>query len=109
MTKTTLEIAHTSCVPLGNEISPDLRDMLLEPELHEELVGIADEAEAQHVRQYDDLETGQAARRALEVGCTACMLSDVCVIKDQLEQKTAAGQEHEKFMEAATMLASAPK
>jgi hypothetical protein len=105
-----LEIATTTCLPLGTEVTPELRDMLLEPDFRTELEGYADEVEANNVRRADDLETGAAAERGIQkLGCAACILSDVCAIKGTLDEKVGAGAQHEAFMETATMLASAPK
>lgn len=112
MTHTIIESGRETlnCVPLGQEIDSELRDVLQAPEFRAELTEIAEQQEYANVRAHDDLETGRAAERAVqEIGCASCLLADVCVINETLTGKAEAGAEHEAFMDKAVMLASAPK
>jgi hypothetical protein len=114
MTKniSTLEVVGTHCPPLGTDIDRDVQNMLLEPDLRQEFAADFDQAandvEQANVWRTEDLENGTAAQRAMEIGCSACALADVCVIKEALETRFTEGKEHESFMNVATMLASAP-
>ena len=105
-----LPVSEDYCSPLGAVADAELNTLVADPDLRDDLVDTAQQAEYARIRRGDDLESGAAARRAVEeIGCMTCMLSDVCIVNDYFQDKITQGEEHETFMDAATMLASAPR
>lgn len=64
---------------------PDMS--LMEPGAYPtEATQTASEVVAAHAYRPEELSNGEAARRAFDVGCAACALSEVCVVKPQLQE-----------------------
>lgn len=64
----------------------------------------------ENARSGSRLETGEAAKEAITtLGCDACRLSGVCIVKGLLEDKVEKGHTESELARHATMLDSAPQ
>jgi hypothetical protein len=107
MTKPSQEI----CVPLALEIGepPELA-LMLDPDFAQEMQGVADRVQWENARGGNEFDTGKAAERAIAtIGCDACKLSGVCVVRTKLEDKVESGRTETGLERTATMLAAAPQ
>lgn len=99
------------CIPVSNEIGtpPDIA-LMVDPDFNQEMKEVADRVESTHTWQTNELDNGEAAQRAITtLGCDACKLSEVCVVRSTLGDKVEAGKENGDLQESLTMLASAPR
>src|SRR6266481_5131037 len=54
------------------------------------------------------IESGEAARRALDLGCTACSAAVDCEVRESLEKRMAFGQERVRNAAMNAEIAEAP-
>lgn len=107
MTQTSKEI----CTPLAIEIGepPELA-LMLDPGFEQEMQAVANRVQWENARDDNELDTGRAAKRAIAaMGCDACKLSGVCVVRTKLEDKIESGKTEMSLERTATMLAAAPQ
>lgn len=97
------------CHPVSREFGspPDVDFM---DELQEDpstFAEIAQEIEMGFTRQLEEATNGEAARRALELGCKVCEISEVCSIKPVLEERVMIDQENSRLLEKIQMIDTA--
>ena len=103
-------LQQPACLPVREEFGapPDV-GLMQEPEFRPVIEEVTTRLEATNTHTAAELETGEAAGRALKaLGCAACELSPVCMVRKNLEERVVVGEANRELMDKVSMLASAP-
>jgi len=110
MVTQTLPLIQPNCAPVGDEFGrPVSVELLKDPDYSEVIDQVGANIEATHALGDNDLETGEAAGRALKaLGCAACELDNVCAVRDMLSEKVEIGAVNQLVMEKTEQITAAP-
>jgi hypothetical protein len=99
-----------NCEQMQNELgTPADLAMLIDPDFTPVFSEIADIQEEMHATRPEDLENGDAAKRAsVALGCGTCLLAETCVVSENLDQKVTVGESNARFQSSVDMLTRAP-
>jgi len=103
-------LPQEQCAPVGDEFgTPASPELLQDPEFKEVVEEMSANLIAAHAIVAEDLESGEAAGRALKsLGCVACELSTVCTVRETLTERAESGRETQAILDKAKMISNAP-